>query len=202
MQFFSKKHSNSSEGFSPWHPNFRNKTELPDIKTVRTKFFVNVLFVLLAICGALFYAYQEYTVREIDKQILTAEAQVSIATKPSSDAILLYQKFLEEEAKIKELTSFLSAERLVFSDFLIAVGKAIPADVSVTTIQYRSGDVLIGGIVKGAPELASGVAASFEKQLKESTEINKKFKTISLTALNRDSKTEFLNFVITLGFSK
>lgn len=198
----SKKGSTGGAEFAAWHPNFRNKTELPDIKTVRTKFFVNVVALLVAASAVLYYAYQEYTLRAIERQVAVIEAHIEKDSKPSADAIALYKKFREEEAKTKEAAAFVSSERLIFSEFLISAAKALPVDVSVVSVQYKDTSIAINGLAKGSPDLASSIASAYEKQLRESPDLKGRFKSITLTSLSRDAKTGYLNFSVTLEFTK
>jgi hypothetical protein len=204
MQLFAK--TKASKGgapdFSPWHPNFRNTAELPDTKTVRTRFFVNAACVAFALCGVIFYAYNEYQFREVSAQLQQLEDRIASDTKPSREALALYTKFKEEEAKAQEVTAFLSAEKLVFSDFIFAVGESLPENVMITGFQYGRTEVTVRGFVRGAAQQASGVASAFEKQLRDNPAIASKFESIALSNLAREVTAGSLSFELVMKFKK
>ena len=201
MSRSNKKSSGSSAGgFSPWHPNFRNAAELPDTKTVRTKFFVNAACVVLGLGALLYLLSTEYTIRSAKQELRGVEEQIARNSKPSQDAIAHYKKFKESEAKITDLSTFLANQKVLFSDFAIEVGQSLPEHVAITNIQLRDADVSLKGVVKSAPELASSIASAYEKQLRDTADLAQRFPSISLTTLSRDSATGFLNFEIILKF--
>jgi hypothetical protein len=198
-----KKNPEASGGSSvrPWHPNFRNVASLPDTKVIRTTFFVNVIMGL-AVAGLLMlFGSQEYQLRELNSQILQLDEQISRDQKPSNESVALYTKFLAEEKKILEVETFLKGNKLVVSRFLYQLGKSIPPKISISTLDYSDIGVNLRGWVVGTPEQASGMVSSYEKQLKADEEIGRRFDTIALTNLSRDSQNGRLSFEITLRSS-
>src|SRR3569833_477097 len=143
MRLFNKKGSGGSgEAMQPWHPNFRNTAELPDIKTVRTKFFINAACVVLALGALIYWLYVEYTVRTISGELRTVNQQIGHDTKGSQEAIADYKKFKANEAKIAELASFAAGQKLLFSDFLANLGQTLPEHVLITQIQLKEPDII------------------------------------------------------------
>ena len=52
-----------------WHPDFRNVDALPDIKVVRTEFFVNILTVTIAFVLLFYLGFHEYSGISLGSQI-------------------------------------------------------------------------------------------------------------------------------------
>lgn len=196
------KKSGGGTGFEPWHPNFRNTNELPDIKTVRTKFFVNAGCIVLAIAVVLFCLYTEYRLRGLNREIDNWQQQIDRDSKASRATIADYKKFKAQEARTTELLAFQAGERLTLSDFVVTIGQTLPENIVLTDINLREDDVVLRGVVKGPAELASGTASGYEKQLRDSGEMSERFNSISLSTLSRDASTGFLNFELVLKFKK
>lgn len=186
----------------PWHPNFRNVAELPDIKTVRTKFFVNAACVVFALGALLYWLYVEYTGHTISAELKTVNQQIDRDTKGSREAIAEYKKFKASEAKITELATFASEQKLLFSDFITDLGQTLPEHVLLTQIQLKDLQINVRGVIKSSSEAASGISAAYEKQLRESHDFGGKFSSVVLTSLSRDAATGFMNFEIVLKFKK
>ena len=199
-----KKGGNKGDGAgsSAWHPNFRNFTELPDTKVVRTSFFVNGVTGLLAAAVVTFFAYQEYNLSILNNQIAEWDSKIETARPQSQQAVALYKKFQEEQAKTTEVEQFLTGEKLQLTEFLARLGATLPQDVLITFVDYTGTGVTLRGIVSGEPELASGMASTFEKQLKDDEVIGKLFANIALTTISRDSQSGRLSFEIALRFAE
>jgi Tfp pilus assembly protein PilN len=195
-----KKNPEGSGGAEvrPWHPNFRNAATLPDVKAVRTTFFINAIAGLGLVSLLAMVGYQEYTLADLRSQIAVLDEQINRDKKPSQDAVALFAKFQAEEKKIQELDTFLNSNQLVVSRFLDRLGKSVPAKVSITTMDYNASGVNLRGLVEGTPEQASGMIANYEKQLRADDAIGGRFDQIALTNLSRDAQNGRLSFEITL----
>jgi hypothetical protein len=185
----------------PWHPNFRDTTTLPDTKVIRTSFFINAVFGLVLVGLGFLFLSQEYSIRELHSQLRQLDEQILRDSKPSNAAGALYTQFQAEEKKIKEVETFLSANKITVSNFIHSLGRTIPAKVSISTVDYSSLGVNIRGLVVGSPEQASGLVSMYEKQLKADEEISKLFDSIALTSLSRDSENGRLSFEVSMRVS-
>ena len=193
----SKGGENRSSG---WHPNFRDFTQLPDTKVVRTSFFVNGVTALITFGLAVLFVYQEYKLADLNKQIVQWTAKIEEQQKPSDQGIALYKQFQEEQRKLNEVDEFLSAEKLSFTEFVLRLGDMLPKNIALTYIDYNTTTVTLRGLVKGEPDLASGIASAFEKQLRDDADLSKKFGSIGITNLTRDAQSGRLNFEIAMRF--
>ncbi|HUR59026.1 MAG TPA: hypothetical protein VM029_15030, partial [Opitutaceae bacterium] len=60
-----------------WHPNFRNYEKLPDIKVVRTAFFVNGAAIFLALSLVTYFGFKEWQLHVLQGQIAAADKQIA-----------------------------------------------------------------------------------------------------------------------------
>ena len=197
LSLLKKNFSKDSGAQAPaWHPNFRDFAQLPDTKAVRTSFFVNGVAVFGTIALLLASSYQEYNLYQTRVQVTQWQEQIQKQKPQSDQAIALYSKFKDEEKKVLELETFVKSERLGVSEFILRLGKIIPKNISLTAVDCKDQNVVLRGAVRGAPQLASGIASHYEKQLKDDTVLADKFESIVLTTLSPDAQSGRMMFEI------
>ena len=178
-----------------WHPNFRKAELLPDIKAVRTSFFINGMAILVVLCLALYLAKSEIGLRNLKQQTSDWEQQIK-NEKPASDkAVLQFKKFQEEEKKFLELKEFQSG-KIVGSELLLKLGECLPLRIVLTGVDYHGGNIVLRGIISGSPDEASGDASAYLDVLRKDLYFSDKFEKVSLTAINRNSNTDGISFEI------
>src|SRR5215213_10444624 len=96
-----------------WHPNFRNYKKLPDVKAVRTAFFINGISLLIAVSLGAYVGFREYQLHGLNAQIAEAQAQIDRDKKISDQAVALFKKFEADEAKVNEVETFIKSKPLV-----------------------------------------------------------------------------------------
>jgi hypothetical protein len=141
-------------------------------------------------------SYQEYTLFQTNAQVEQWQQQIQKQKPQSDQAIALYNKFKDEEKKVLELDAFLKSERLGIFDFIVHLGKIIPKNISLTAVDCKEQTVILRGAVRGAPQLASGIASQYEKLLKDDTFLAEKFESVVLTTLSPDAQSGRMMFEI------
>lgn len=199
LPFLKKNKEQSQPATPPWHPNFRNYEKLPDTKVVRTAFFVNGACVLVAVLLVLLFAYQEYQILGFGRQISSLEEQIERDRGPSDRAVELFKKFQAEEKVIKEVAAF-ATPKLRVSDFILNLGENLPKDIAIRSFEYRDTGVNLRGIVRGAPDQATGLATAFVEQIRNDPVFGGLFETVELTGVNRDPVTGRLHIELSLKF--
>ncbi len=199
LPFLKKSKEQSQPATPPWHPNFRNYEKLPDTKVVRTTFFVNGASVLVAVLLVLLFAYQEYQIYGLGKQVATWDEQIARDRGPSDQAVALFKKFQAEEKIINEVAAF-SEPRLRVSDFVLKLGSTLPKDIAIRSFELRDTGVNLRGIVRGAPDQATGHATAFVEQIRKDSDFGGLFETVELTGVNRDPVTGRLHIELALKF--
>jgi hypothetical protein len=180
-----------------WHPNFRNYQRLPDMKVVRTSFFVNVLAIVIALAVVLLFAYQEYNRTAVANEVAEWERRIAQDKAANTTAIADFKKFQAEEKKLQEVEAFIE-RKIVPSNLLIRIGQTLPPEIMIEYFDYRSTAVTIRGTVRGTPEEASGSASKYIEQLQKDPEIGPTFESISMTSLARSGQTGQLSLEVQL----
>jgi hypothetical protein len=94
--------------------------------------------------------YQEYRIREMNRQLTGWQAQIARNQKSATEAVALSKKFAGEEGKIRELDAFLQ-QRLVLSQFLVRLGKSLPDNLVIDAVEIRDIGANLRGAAAGSP---------------------------------------------------
>jgi hypothetical protein len=153
-----------------WHPDFRNTAGLPDIKVVRTAFFVNGAALAAALSLGGFFLFKEWELSLINAQI--TQLRVDIARdKPASDrAVALYKSFQTSEAKLGEVDAFIKSKPLV-SVLMLRLAKTRPANIAIDSLDLRDTGITMRLSIRGDAAVASGHATAYLEQLKNDNEL-------------------------------
>lgn len=159
-----KSEAAAAPSVSRWHPDFRVLGKLPDIKVVRTAFFINGAAALVVIALATYLGYGEWQLRALRAQMAEADTLIARHKPLSVQAVAQFKKFQAEEARIKEVDAFVSA-RPPLSGLLLHLSDIFPANLALDNLEWRETGLLLRFSVKGAPDVASGYATAFRDQL-------------------------------------
>ena len=184
----------SGQAALAWRPDFRDLASLPDIKTVRTSFFVNTVAIGVATALLLFVVQREWSVMGTNNSLKDVEARIS-ATEPESNlAKVAFAKFQTEEKKFNEVQAFVE-DQFRLPDFMLRIGQIMPAGVSIRRIDYRGPgkDILVTGSVEGLDSSASDIASAFVKTLQSDTALSKDITSVALANLARNVEEGALN---------
>lgn len=174
-----------------WHVDFRNSSRLPDVKPIRTSFFVNGVSVVLALVVMMNFAKQEFALYSLGSQLSDLKEQIAMDEGPSATAVGNFQKFKIEEKKILEVESFL-AQQIVPSKFLLRLGLILPEHIIIQSMDWRGEIVNLRGSVSGTPDEASGYASSLVVLLNDDEVLGPIFREVFLTSLTRNTTTGLL----------
>ena len=199
------KKSDAKPAVAPlWHPNFRNFDKLPDTKVVRTTFFINAGAVAFTLSLLLWFGYREYHIKSLGDQIADAQKQIDSNSKQNKEALRLSRIFTDEQKKLGEAEAF-QRSAVAPSEFIALVGVTLPKEISIDTIDGRLVETStvpatyqMKGVVAGTPDQASGAASKYVDMLRSQPKLGTAFDPITLNNLNRDARTNFLAFDISL----
>jgi hypothetical protein len=165
-----------------WHPDFRNYERLPDIKVVRTAFFVNgaAISVLLALLIVL--SVHEWQVHVVNRQIDDWQRNIDRDKRGSDQNVTLYKKFQAEEARVVEVNTFLTSKP-IFSELLLHFAATLPKKLALDSFDVRSNGLGLRGSFRGAPDQATGYASAYIEQLKNDPFIAARFDDIAFKGL-------------------
>lgn len=185
----------------PWRPDFRDASTLPDTKTIRTSFFINVIAITVAGALLLYVGQRELAIRNLEVSLAGVEADIVATTPGSEKAKELYQRFRTEETKFGEAFAFVR-DPFRLHDFVLHLGEILPPGVTVRRIEFRglAQNLLVSGSVSGLDAAATDVASNFAKQLQADPGLAKHFSTISITSLGRNAEEASLNLELAFIF--
>lgn len=165
-----KSDADAAPALPAWHPNFRNYEKLPDVKVVRTAFFVNGVAIFLAVALLVYSGFREWQIRVIGGQVAEMQKQVDRDKAASDQAIALYKKFQADDARVGEVSAFVQS-RPVVSALLIRLAQTLPKDVALDTFELRDNGLTLRLSVRGDAAAASGHATAYLEQLRADKEL-------------------------------
>jgi hypothetical protein len=206
LSFLKKKNEAAAEPLVPsWHPNFRNYERLPDIKVVRTAFFVNVAAISLALALAIYLGFQEWSLHVLRGQVADAERQIAANKSGSDQAVALFKKFQAEEARFAEVDAFLKSKPLV-SDLIVRLAQTLPNNIAIDSFDLRDTGLALRLTVRGAPDAATAYATAYLEQLRADKSFSR-FDQVTpngfaITNVQRNTSTGRLNVEFLLSLAK
>jgi hypothetical protein len=119
----------------PWHPDFRDLPSLPDIKVVRSAFFINFGSLALAVILLCYWIFVEYQLATVRSLIAEDQQQISFLSKNNKELLTQSAEFERWAKLINEIQGFVSVPFRP-SDFLSAIGEARPANMTMSSLAY------------------------------------------------------------------
>jgi hypothetical protein len=181
LPFLKKKSNAAAAPLVPaWHANFRNYEKLPDIKVVRTAFFINGVAISVAVALAIYFGIQEWKLRAVNLQVAEWQRQIDRDKKSSEQAIALFKKFQAEEAKIVEVDTFVKSRPSVAA-LVIHLAQTLPPNIAFDNLDLRDTGVALRFSVKGTAVAANQTASTYREQLQNDQELAKIFEKVEFT---------------------
>lgn len=119
-----------------WRPDFRMPERLPDIKPVRTDFFINFAALSLALFSLFLVCFQEYTIfnkkAEISRKV---EDLVSMSQK-QDEYFRQNVAFVKTEPFLKEFALF-NTRQISAADLLILLSRETPKDITLDSVRLQ-----------------------------------------------------------------
>ncbi len=179
-----------------WHPNFRNFDRLPDVKVVRTAFYINGITAVVALIMLFWLGYREYQLHDLNRQIADWQRQIDRDRKANTTAVGQYKKFQAEAARVGEVEAFIKSKP-IFSDIILHLAETLPATIALDGLDFRDPVFALRATVRGTPDLASGYASNYLQQLKADPFFLGKFGEITLAGLNPNPQSGRLQLEMT-----
>lgn len=180
-----------------WHPNFRNTQLLPDLKVVRTTFFINATCIAVASAALMLTGYREYQAFNLRANISDAQQRMEKAREENDKHLAANRKFMEGMRKFDEARDFIGAQ-ITGTKLLVALATTLPELMEFTAISYENRQLLLRGTIKLDSEAASQRASAYLDVLRAEPYIGEEFSEISLTTLQRDQANQGMSFEILL----
>ncbi len=207
VKLFSSKAASKVSAEGPhqpaWRPDFRDVAALPDLKTVRTSFFLNMSATAIAVAVLLFTVHREWKAASLKRTLADVEARTAEAGPASKSAISEFVAFQAEQKKFEEAQKLISGN-FRLSDFFLRLGDTLPPNIFLNRVELRSmsSGVMIGGSVNGLDIAANTAVSEYEKSLRADVQLVALFPEIVLTNVIRDQAAGRLVFEILFNFPK
>jgi hypothetical protein len=148
-----------------WHPDFRDVRKLPDVKVVRTAFFINGALAVTAVLLAGSLAFREWQVREVAGKIEEEERKIARDRPLSEAALKQYQAFREDHSRMEEVAAFVGA-RPSLPALLRRLGETLPPELAMDGCELREDGLAVRFTVRGDALAASGLATRYLETLR------------------------------------
>jgi hypothetical protein len=156
--------------FPAWHPDFRNTAKLPDIKVVRTAFFVNGVAIFAALSLSIYVGFREWQLSVLRGQISQVESELA-RNKPVSDrALALFRSFQSSAAKVGEVEAFVRSKPAI-TPLILRLGETLPRNIAVDALDLRESGMTLRLSIRGDAAAASGYATAYLEQLRQDPEL-------------------------------
>lgn len=152
-----------------WHPDFRDQTTLPDVKVVRTSFFINGISALILVGAAVYLVIQEVKRYALQGEVQALEERIEENRTRNEEVLKQHRAFQKEERYLNELTTHLDGS-LELSEFLRALGDTLHPRMILSTIRYQDvsdrgrslgKELLLNGSVRANPDAAATVVTDY-----------------------------------------
>ena len=178
-----------------WHPDFRDLSRLPDVKVVRTAFFINSAAILAMLIMGVWFGFREFQLHDLNRQIAEWQRQIDRDRFASAQAVVQFKKFQLEEARFKEVEKFVKSKP-VFSEVLLHLAETLPASAALDSLDFSDVNFTLRGVIRGTPDLAAGYASNYLQQLKTDPVFLPMFADITLSSLTQNPQSGQLQFEI------
>jgi len=188
-----------------WHPDFRNIDALPDIKVVRTDFFVNILTVTIASVLIFYFGYYEYNGIALGSQISELNTKITSKNTGNNKNLSFSSKFDNLSKQIVELEEFVDSP-INITEFLTFLGEALPHEMLLTSISYYDREftegkktfvlfiINIRGAAHGSAKTATQTVYDFINKLENLEMFEDILYNTELDSMVRDDALGLFNF--------
>ncbi|WP_221774700.1 hypothetical protein [Pelagicoccus albus] len=178
-----------------WRPDFRDLEDLPELRAVRTQFFLPTLFLVIAGVTIVFSVLREVHVKNIQQNIESLKVEIASYQEKHDAKVELNSGFMNTTRTLDEIVQFRSG-RLLGSDFLLAVSSRLLEGMYLSRIEYIEGRASIEGNLKVSAEEASRLVDKFMVSLEEADVLQGLLDDYKLTSLERSAGGAHFNFRI------
>ena len=194
---------------SPWHQDFRNPDVLPDIKVIRTRFFVNFVAFVLPLFVGVMWIQKEIALNGLKGNIEDLKEERASMQASNSELVDLSREFMKESAKIESLDGYYY-NLFPLSDYIVTLSERVAEDMVVSSMDIKKSnrvqgtDVVdvwesrIAGYVTKGDQGAITRVNNFVEEIGGEELLKPHIDEAFLDSLARDQKTDTLNFVVSI----
>lgn len=117
-----------------WRPDFRMPDRLPDIKPVRTDFFINFAALSFALFAIFVTFFQEYNIQHSSSEISRKLDELRSKASKQDEYFRDNVAFTKHEATLKEFVLFYS-KQISVSDLLVLLSRETPKGITLESVR-------------------------------------------------------------------
>lgn len=172
---------------SHWHVDCRIETDLPEDSFIGANFLSNIGFGALALVVAALFSWMVYHTISLRSQINVWQKRIDENRVEVREIQRMQKEYVAEASKIDRAYTAIRPALMV-SEFLTALGRTLPAQVTVDIIEYNDNRISVRGNLRESPPVAAGIMQSYVKLLRKDAQFSQRFRLINLN--NMPSKNE------------
>lgn len=178
-----------------WRPNFRDYEALPDMRAVRTQFFIPALAIAIASALTIYILFQEYRAMNIGEDIVKLESEIATYQVRHDEKVALNSEFIKIGRTLNGIVEF-KANKLVASDLLLSLSTHLVEGMHLDQVEYFEGRANIQGSVLVPAEEASRLVNDYLKALESANALQGLLDEYKLTSLERSIAGDSIVFRI------
>ncbi len=182
MKVLSKKVEVAGIG---WRPDFRDHESLPDIKVVRTSFFVSVAFMAIAVGFVAFLGFREFQKTGVEESISSLRVEIDSRRVEHTSRVDANRAFMERYSRIDEMKST-RADQMIGSDLLMSVGESLSPSMVLTMLAYSNDGIDLEGTMDVGAKEASELMDRYISTLKENEADQGRFQNYDIMSIQRE----------------
>ncbi len=207
---------NSPVKNSPWRIDFKRAENLPDIKVIRTSFFLNAISFILPAIIIIFWAQAEITLSGVNEELSRLSEEQNSKVGGDRQLVKLSSSFDAEVGKIQSLEQY-KFNLFEGSEFILAVSQCSSGNIILNSIKVDKTARVSGGKVKKVVNVwesaltgyvveagveATSVVNGFVETIKQQELWAELIEDVFVENLTRDATTGALNFKVRMTFVK
>lgn len=176
---------------SHWHVDCRLEAELPDDNIVSPHFIANTLCGAIVVAVTLFTGWLGYKNFSLRQQVHRWETEIRESSTVVREIQRMQREYVAEASKIDQAYGAIRPI-LNISDFLSALGRKLPGEVTIEMIEWNDSGILVRGYLREPIQKASRLLGDFVEVLRKDAVISPRFQEIRLVGIERAKRTEDL----------
>ncbi len=175
-----------------WRPDFRDRDSLPDIKTVRTSFFLSAVAVTIAVMSIIHVGFYEYSIYSAAERIEKGKAEVATRQGLHAKAIGMNNRFIDQERRIDEIGEF-EKDQMIASDLILDVGKSLLPGMSLASVEFNETRTVLHGYVVASEETDS-LLKEYMERLRNVDTLKDRYTEVTQISVEREPDTDQISF--------
>lgn len=175
-----------------WRPDFRDRDSLPDIKTVRTSFFLSAIAVTIAVMSVMHVGFYEYTIYASGKKIEKGKAEVATRQGLHAKAIGMNNRFIDYSKRIEEINTF-EKDQMIASNLILDVGESLMPGMTLLSVEYKEDRTVLQGYVVASEETDSLLKEYMDK-LRNVDTLKNRYADFTQISVERQAGTDQIKF--------